>query len=122
MTSLEARIVRLELALARAQMQIATLTGQIGTLEAQGRQASGVSYGSGGGGGGGAFVCLSIPAIAAGGSGTADVYSVSGGATVLATSGATIYNEYNSATTAGRVCTLCANADGTYIIYGQSCA
>jgi hypothetical protein len=81
------------------------------------------SGGGGGGGssGGGAFVVLSPPAIAAGGFGVMDVYSVSGGATVLATTGATVYNEYNSPVAAGKVITLCRNNDGTYIVYGQSC-
>jgi hypothetical protein len=75
----------------------------------------------GGGGGGGAFVCLAVPAIAGGGVGTADVFLVVGGATVAYATGATIYNEYNSPTTAGRVCTLAQNSDGSFIILGQSC-
>jgi len=121
-TALEGRITRLELMLQQLQGQLVSLAGQVAQLQGASRQGPVVTTpGGSGGGGAGAFVCLSIPAIAAGGFGTADVYSVSGGATVVATTGATIYNEYNSPTTAGRVCTLCANSDGTYVIYGQSC-
>jgi hypothetical protein len=78
--------------------------------------------GGSGGGGGGAFECLSIPAIAAGGFGTADVYQMTGGTSVLFATGATIWNPYLSATTAGRICTLCQNPDGSFMVYGQSCA
>jgi hypothetical protein len=64
-TSLEARIVRLELALARAQAQIATLTGQAAALETSARQASGMPYGWGGGGDGAAlgFIGKAVSAI-----------------------------------------------------------
>lgn len=78
-----------------------------------------------GGGGssssGGAFYCNSIPALAGGATGTGDVYQRNGGSNVLFATGATIYNPYASATTAGRVCTLGLNPDGTFTIYAQSC-
>jgi hypothetical protein len=126
MTALEARIVRLELALSFAQTQIATLSGQTANLAGQARQATGVgSYSpgtdSGTGGTAAAFICQAIPAIAGGASGTADVYQRISGAETLVVTAATIWNSYASATTAGRRCTLCRNPDGSFTVYGQSC-
>jgi hypothetical protein len=122
MTFAENRIVRLELMVTRLQQQIATLQGQAAALEGQARQSNGVAYNWGGGGGvGGDFVCQSIPAIAGGASGTGNVYLRNATGLVLVTTGATIWNEYASATTAGRKCTLAQNVDGSYSILGQSC-
>ena len=106
---LRARLAALEQRVAEVSQSTGKVWGAVG------------SAGSGGGGAG-AYVCLSIPAIPGGGMGTADVFTVVGGATVTETAGATIYNEYNSATTAGRVCTLAKCPDGSFIILGQSCA
>jgi hypothetical protein len=75
-----------------------------------------------GGLGGGAYVSLAIPAIPASGQATGDVYILGwGGAFVLDTAGAGILNPYNNATTAGRVCTLARNVDGSFTVLGQSC-
>lgn len=74
----------------------------------------------GGGGGGGGFYCPSIPAIAGGASdSTGDVYD--GGSGTLVASGATIWNRYSNATTAGRICTLAVCANGEYLILAQDC-
>ena len=80
------------------------------------------AVGSAGSGGGGAVPssCLSPPAIPAGARARADVYSVSAGPRCSATTGATIYNEYNSAVAAGKVCTLGCNNDGTYVFTGKA--
>jgi hypothetical protein len=108
--------------LTQAQAQLATLTGQTAALETQGRQSTGPTWGMGGGGGGTcAFICQSIPAIGGGGSGTGDVYQLTGGSQALFATGATIWNPYASATTAGRRCTLAQNPDGSFLVYGQSC-
>jgi ABC-type Fe3+-hydroxamate transport system substrate-binding protein len=110
----ERLIMELRARLASIEQRVAENTQSVGKVW-------GLPSGGGSGGGGGAFYCPSIPAIAGGGSGVADVYLLAGGSTVLVTAGATIYNGYASATTAGRRCTLSRNNDGTYLIYGQSC-
>jgi hypothetical protein len=80
---------------------------------------------------GGMFYCAPSNAIGAasgvpgagapGGPQTANVYSISGGAYSLVTSGANVYNAMLSATTAGRVLVVAANGDGTYTAVSQSC-
>jgi hypothetical protein len=49
------------------------------------------------------------------------VYQINAGGNVLFKAGATIWNALNSPTTAGRVCTLGQNPDGTFMIFSQSC-
>jgi hypothetical protein len=113
--------------LMEAERLIMELRARLGALEqrvSEVSQSTGKVWGavgSAGSGGAGAFYCPSIPAIAGGASGTGNVYTGIGGSGVLVVTGATIYNVYASATTSGRVCTLCQNTDGTYQVYGQSC-
>jgi len=105
------------------QMQLVSLAGQVAQLQGASRQGPVVTTPGGGSGGvGGAFICQAIPSIAGGGSGTADVYFVVGGTQTLFAAGALIWNIYGSATTAGRACTLGQNPDGSFLIFGQSCA
>jgi hypothetical protein len=110
----ERLIMELRARLASIEQRVAENTQSVGKVW-------GLPSGGGGGGGGGAFYCPSIPAIAGGASGTGDVYLLNAGSGVLVVTGATIYNPYASATTAGRICTLGLNPDGSYLIFGQSC-
>jgi hypothetical protein len=122
MTALEGRITRLELMLQGLQGQLVSLAGQVAQLQGASRQGPVVTTpGGGGDGGGGAFKCQPAASIAGGGGGTADVYTTVSGASVLFVTGASIFNPYLSATTAGRVLTLGRNPDGSFQIYGQSC-
>jgi hypothetical protein len=83
------------------------------------------------GGSGGMFYCAPSGSIAAasgvpgtgtpGGPVTANVYRITGGAYVLATASASIYNAMLSATTASRVLAVSDNGDGTYTAISQSC-
>jgi hypothetical protein len=61
------------------------------------------------------------PGAGAPGLGTADVYVISGGAYVLQTPGATIYNAMPDATTGGWLLILGLNPDGTYTAISQAC-
>jgi ABC-type Fe3+-hydroxamate transport system substrate-binding protein len=108
----ERLIMELRARLASIEQRVAENTQSVGKVW-------GLPSGGSGGGGGGAFYCPSIPAIAGGASGTGNVYLAPSG-TLLVT-GATIWNPYANATTAGRICTLGANPDGSYLIFGQSC-
>jgi hypothetical protein len=110
----ERLIMELRARLASLEQRVSENTQSVGKVW-------GLPSGGSGGGSSNAFVCISIPAIAGGASGTADVYVVIGGSTSLWTAGATIWNAYASATTAGRRCTLGLNPDGSYLIFGQSC-
>jgi hypothetical protein len=90
-------------------------------------QASSKVWGLSGGGGtsGGAGV-YHIPAasagvIAAGGSGTADVWQTIGGTNSLMVSGATIYNVMGAATVASKVIMVASCGDGTFKVVSQSC-
>jgi hypothetical protein len=116
------RFLELERRMAHLERRL----GQIDSKSTQAAQSVAQVWGSPGGGGGTAggpagFECLSIPAIGAGGSATADVYQMVRGTSVLFATGATIWNPYLSATTAGRICTLAQNSDGSFMILGQSC-
>jgi hypothetical protein len=116
------RFLELERRMAHLERRL----GQIDSKATQAGQSVAQVWGSpggggSGGGGGGAFRCI-IPAIAGGASGTANVYQVVGGSTVLFATGATIWNPYNDATTSGRPCTLNQNPDGSFLIYGQGCS
>ena len=105
--------------------ELSRTLADVATNATQAAQSAAMVWGDLGGGGGGgavgAYYCNSIPAIAGLGHGTGDVYKMVGGSGVLLVSGATIYNMYASATTAGRVCTLADCGDGTYLILAQSC-
>ena len=63
----------------------------------------------------------SAPVIAAGGSGTADVWQTIGGTSSLMVSGATIYNVMGAATVASKVIMVGACGDGTFKVISQSC-
>lgn len=116
------RILEAERLIMDLRARVASLEQRIAQVgQSVGAVWSGQTGGSGGGGGGGAFICLSIPAIAGGTFGNADVYLLTGGSPGLYAPGAVIWNGYASATTAGRKCTLGMNPDGSFLIFGQSC-
>ena len=60
-------------------------------------------------------------AIAAGSSGTSNVWALSGGSLVQVATSATIYNEMQQATVTSKTMLLGANGDGSFTVITQSC-
>jgi hypothetical protein len=116
--------------LMEAERLIMDLRARVGSLEQRvtevgqstGSLWSGQTGGGSGGGQAGTYYCNSpinipgqtpLPSVA--------IYTQYAGIGVVPVETATIFNPYISATTAGRLCTLVRNSDGSYWIYGQSC-
>lgn len=108
-TELSARLAKLKQDVTQAAQSTGALWGQMPGNTATG--ATSVYH----------IPAASAGVIAAGGSGTADVWQTVGGTNSLLVSGATIYNVMGAATVASKVIMVGACGDGTYKVISQSC-
>jgi hypothetical protein len=120
MSVTEQRIIRLEQLVGRLQAQLASDETTIAALQQALRTGQqGSPFGQGGGTG-----CYSMAGvvIAAGGSVTGQTVNllVNGSATSISTN-ATVYNQMQAATVAGKTIMLGQNPDGTFSAVSQSC-
>lgn len=117
---MEGRVTRLEVLQKSWQALSAKIQQRLQDLEQAARTAVG-GYSGGGGGGATVWFVPSGAAIAAGSSGTADVYQTINGTNSLFVAGATIYNNLDAATTAGHTLIVGSCGDGTFQVVSQSC-
>jgi hypothetical protein len=126
---IEDRILQIERRLESLVRQIQDLIPQLRAAAQTARNAF-QQYQPGSGGGGSPLYCIVSGGLAASGTigsgsptslASQSVYSITGGAFVLVSSSATVYNGLPDAISSSASCILLANADGTYSIIAVAC-